>query len=765
MALLSRRVPATVLRRSHHHHSLIRCSSSSSSSPPLPPDESKITALPFLLSTADAVSAARTCATSAAHWDERGTLDGFSAYAILSKLGITPYFGIGKKYEDEIVSLEQSAAVYLPTWIVDASLLFAASGDAGKARTSLLLEHARFPGSTWSPISSLPLWPTNNLFSAESASILSPLQPQPESSVYADANVPEYEPWQPDSHLTIGRTQDYLDSDNAVEIDGPITALPFELTPLALPAFLKSIASSSSSSDTFELSTRQPPTVSEMVILFRNAQHELRSVSEAEKIEGIELGGRMSKRDGLGGMLDQIQVMVGRLFGLRSTSNGQSPAEARTQREREKREEEELEKRKQRTVRLDPNSLEVDMLAAYPVMLPMHILKFSYQPKVSLKSTTSSRPTRKSITVAVAGWDPTATHILRTLPSTCSWSPWGRPTDSIMGYDTSLPDHLKPEPPSALRFSPLNVARFEMIPAAPVELPAGAAAFDEALSEAKESLFGGVGADSASEAARLHAEMLLSLSPASTPPPSEESQTKTRDTLVHHLLRYAFKTLVVQMLQFSLGRRANEWVNAADRDWVEGKQGEIGWARYREFQDQMLEKADESLRTPGLASLSSSSPSTPSPAEADNDKDEYEDDDPALPDPRLLASVHIQPFDSAANANRKYLAALAQRTRADAMHALAESGDAVVFMPVRAEGEKEEEREEGGVAAGPSVEDVMSGAVSMKLAEGADARKATARQVDTLAKLVDESKPEWLRVLHESERVAQSTSETETEKK
>ncbi|KAE8221153.1 hypothetical protein CF326_g8615 [Tilletia indica] len=735
----------------------------------LSPPSSKLTALPFLLSSADALNAARTCATTSAHWDERGTLEGFAPYTILSRLGITPFFSIGKRFEDELVTCEQSAAVYLPTWIIDASLSFTANATDQQAqhpsaRTVLLLEHARFPGSTWSPISSLPLWPTNNLFNAQSSSSIFDFPNSSSSQAsaeFADSNVPEYEEWDPESHLSIGRAQNYLDDEThqIVDIEGPITALPFELTPLALPAFLKSFITSSSSQDHFTLSTRQPPTTSEMVILIRNFQHELRSVSEAEKIDGIELNTSAQN-----GPLNIIKKSLATLFGLKSASSsstdGMSPSEAKAQRLREKKKEEDVEKRKEREVKLDPGSLEVDMLAAYPVMLPMHILKFSYQPKVSLTSSTSSTPPRKSITVAVAAWDPTATHILRTLPPTCTWSSWGTPTDSVMGYDSNLPSDRKPEPPSSLRFSPLNVGRMEMIPAAPVRVPEGAEALEESLGEASEAFFGVNGSGgSAREGVRLHAESLLALSsPSSTP---EEDRTAQRDQLALHLLRHAYKTLVVQLLQSSLVRRASAWLNRADGDAgeEEGK-GEIGWRSYREFQDGMLEEGEkEDQRTPGLV-LTSTSTASPQPsiveketAEEDEDEDMDEDEDPALPNPSLLQPIHVQPFNKAALPNRKYLAALAQRTRADVMHALAESGDAVVFLPVKPE---EGEGEEGSRT---SVEDVLSGAGQMKLADGADARKATAKQVDYFSKIADESKPEWLRTLHESAGVASTKKE------
>ncbi|KAK0528699.1 hypothetical protein OC834_003958 [Tilletia horrida] len=300
-------------RSSSSHARLRRCCAvrlaSTSTSTSSSTSGSSTDELTAKLSSADALAAARSMATLSAHWDERGVLDGFAAYQLISRFGLTGFLGAG--YE-ALVAHEQSAAVYVPTWIVDAALSFDAvaagreqdreGAEHESARTTLLLEHARFPGSTWAPVSSLPIWPAFDLAGGEQDSSAAPGQDALSTLVssasasasslpFAGSSAAEYQQWNPEAHLSTGT----LDADKAVEIDGPISALPFELSPLALPSFLRSqAAQKDGEEELLTLSTRQPSTAAEVVLLLRKDRQELASVTEAESIDGIEFSANVS---------------------------------------------------------------------------------------------------------------------------------------------------------------------------------------------------------------------------------------------------------------------------------------------------------------------------------------------------------------------------------------------------------------------------------------------------------------------------------------
>ncbi|KAK0531355.1 hypothetical protein OC842_003648 [Tilletia horrida] len=756
-------------------------------------------------------------ATLSAHWDERGVLDGFAAYQLISRFGLTGFLGAG--YE-ALVTHEQSAAVYVPTWIVDAALSFDAvaagreqdreGAEHESARTTLLLEHARFPGSTWAPVSSLPIWPAFDLAGGEQdgsaapgqdalSTLVSSASASASSLPFAGSSAAEYQQWNPEAHLSTGT----LDADKAVEIDGPISALPFELSPLALPSFLRSqAAQKDGEEELLTLSTRQPSTAAEVVLLLRKDRQELASVTEAESIDGIEFSANVSAS-----WFSKLSSFLGYLLNPNSSQQptSQSRAELRAQKQREKQEKEDLELEKERRVSLRPDSLRVDMLAAYPVMLPMHIIKFSYQPP-PVRASSSTNPPRKFITVALAGWDATATQALRTLPSYCSWSRWGTPLDVVLGYGAANSSASKdgappPEPLNAIRFSPLNVARFDMIPSPPVRVPQDSEDLDTALGDQYEAFFGptptppgkddeGTGALAAAEA---HAEMLLSLHDGQGKKQAESdpllslfsNKGKEQDVdeadavreeaerdlkkheLAHHLLRHAYKTLTVQLFQNSLARRARGLLNAAEAD-TEDEAGEVGWSGFKKWQARVLPSSSstsiagdkEVPRVPGLH-LEPDSLSQQQQQQQQQNVPEGDDDgqqlDPAFPDPSLLSSTHVQPFPHAARVNRRYLAAYADRTRAELMCALAQSGDAVVFTPAGAavgSGVPGDEEAEGGEAGSKQAPVDPAAALTgpLKMVEGVEAHRATTKQLEVLDKALQERTPEWLRAIHDAER-------------
>ncbi|KAL9931268.1 hypothetical protein V8E36_009875 [Tilletia maclaganii] len=766
----SRRSSSTALRI----RTLATASTASSSST----TSSKISALPFRLSSADAIDAARTCATIAAHYDERGTLPGFGPYIVLTRFGLNNFFNLGRGFEDEVVTLEQSAAIYLPTWIVDAALSFnttsssSSSSTKQQARASLILENARFPGSSWAPVSSLPIWPDNplrnGLHPAPGASVV--VAPPPKlrfpglhpgtAAPFNDVSLSEYEEWDPSSHLEHGRRAAANDGQANVTIDGPITALPFDLSPLALPSYLKSLnpASSSPSEDAADLtlSSRQVSTDAELVVLVRSLRPEILSVSEIEKMKGIDVDTTVTCN-----IRSAFRAFFGSSDGAGESARQQQQRAkaAASSRRQEKQRQKELEARRERKITLQPQSIEFDMLAAYPVMLPMHIIKFSYQPggTSSSDSSSSQPPPRKTITVAVAGWDSTASHILRTLPPQCTWSRWGCPPDIVWAYDKSAAHNT--EPPHARRFSPLNVSTFELLPAAPVEIPEGLDALEEALGKEAYHFFGegssprGVAGQKGAtlKTVRAHADALLDLGSAQSQQEEEEAargrddqqrekDVGKRDELVGHMLRHAYKGLMVQFFQNNLVRRASSWLNAAEADT--GKAGgELGWASYRAFQQQLFEQVKAGKGSKRDLDKQQVRGVQLSPPSASTSSAKGEDTDPALSsDPTILDNTHVQPLTQAAIPNRRYLAALSDRTRTETLQALAESGDAVFLFP-NGRAPTPEEEKQGRSSPGstgqeqaptPSFGDALKGvpADDLRLADRREGVKVAAHRLE-----------------------------------
>ncbi|KAK0568349.1 hypothetical protein OC861_002061 [Tilletia horrida] len=700
-----------------------------------------ISALPFRLSSEEAIDAARTCAATAAHWDERGTLENFGWFMILQRLGLqNSWINPLRSFEDDLVTLEQSAAVYIPTWIIDGSISFTASSASDTSQTAkgtLVFTNTRFPGSTWAPVSSLPLWPSEDNVPV--------FNPNGDTPFTPSTDQPLWEAWAPAQHTSAGARTDSQQAYKPVGIDGPITALPFQLSPLALPDFLKkqAAAAASSAADHTTLSTRQPPTSVEMAVIITPSGHELRTIAEIDQIDGIKLQRRKF------GAADEgwFSFVTGFIRSLMNQGRpGSAPSEenkAQNLYKKQKKEAAKVEERRERRIRIQPESLEVDMLAAYPVMLPMHIIKFSYQPNPQPPA--PSAPPRKTLTVAVAGWDSTAQSVVRTLPDVCTWSRWGAALDGRIGFKSDSAKEV-PEPVNALLYSPLQVKSLEFIPSPPVSVPDSVEGLEEGLENqvAKDlmeswgpanRMFKDPGSQLGAglvDGAKAYADQIYALTEASSPAPessgsrTEEEQAQVvdekRQTVFEQVLRQTYQGFVTQMFQNSLVRKASRWLNAAEADSASGN--EAGWNAYGAHQA-------------GFLSSQRASSAESSPASTD----------PASPDPQLLRGPQVQSINQAM-INRAYLDGVSTRGKAEAMLEVAKNG---LWVGVLA---KEGGPEQGSGASSSSSGPVAPppGAVNLKMAQGAEAVQYTEQQLKQVQQFVEGVKPEWLRSLHEAQQ-------------
>lgn len=76
-------------------------------------------------------------------------------HQLLSLIG----FRSMSKGDGQIVKLEKMTALYLPTWIVDASFEIKCRGNDGRAEANFITTSSRFPGHSWKPMDSMPMFP------------------------------------------------------------------------------------------------------------------------------------------------------------------------------------------------------------------------------------------------------------------------------------------------------------------------------------------------------------------------------------------------------------------------------------------------------------------------------------------------------------------------------------------------------------------------------------------------------------------------------
>lgn len=252
---------------------------------------SRVSALPFRLGTEDAVYRARLAALEQLLPTIKGRFGGL-AFAVSQAMGLS----FLTDSEENVMRFVSSRAIYYPTWVVDGMFRAKVRGDQGEAMLHLISTASAFPGNSWRPMDTVPLRaPPPRLHNTP------PAQPR----VITEPDEPmEYAPFSRDRHLNPD-----------LAIDGGITVLPFNLSPLGLPE------------------------------LFSGA--DLRTLILDLLADGPAL--HINRRFQI---LPGVEIQVADV----NESSGDSQA----------------------IVRLDRDSLELDVFACYPVMLPLHLVHFAY---------------------------------------------------------------------------------------------------------------------------------------------------------------------------------------------------------------------------------------------------------------------------------------------------------------------------------------------------------------------------------------------------
>ncbi|WFD03130.1 hypothetical protein MOBT1_001819 [Malassezia obtusa] len=286
---------------------------------------SRVSALDFQLGTKDAVHRARLGALEQLLPTIKGRW-GAVAFAVSQALG----FGWLTESEADVMRFESAQAMYYPTWVralltqvVDGVWKVRCRGDTGHAMATctysaahaVVSTNSAFPGNAWKPMDTLPL---------HAPPALTPELEQAPVPVVKDAEAPmPYAPFDRARHLH-----------PAVDIDGSISVLPFNISPRALPDMLR--------------------------------HADLRTLMVDMLAEGPPLHIRRRFK-----VLPGVEIQVANV-------NEQPDADA------------------QAIVRLERDSLEVDVLASYPVLLPIHLVRFRYD---------AHGETDRLATVAVGAWD------------------------------------------------------------------------------------------------------------------------------------------------------------------------------------------------------------------------------------------------------------------------------------------------------------------------------------------------------------------------
>lgn len=210
--------------------------------------------------------------------------------------------------DGEIVKLKRMTALYLPTWIVDASFEIKCRGNEGRAEANFITTSSRFPGHSWKPMDSIPMAPPPPYDMVPTED----LQKHPE---YA-ANAPRAA-W---DNLAMVDYESYeahkkKKGESKVKIKGGIPdPLPFTISPLCLPDMIRRQLESKDVTIT--------PDLAAGIKLPGGDLHEL------------GLTNALVDKDG-----DQITAPP---------------------------------------LSFEPKTLKLDMMAAYPILMPLHMAEFSY---------------------------------------------------------------------------------------------------------------------------------------------------------------------------------------------------------------------------------------------------------------------------------------------------------------------------------------------------------------------------------------------------
>ncbi|SPC63764.1 uncharacterized protein UHOD_03793 [Ustilago sp. UG-2017b] len=245
--------------------------------------QAKVEVLPFRIPTKAAQDYLTTLATTEVMPRLMSKWDIFK-HQVLSLIGLRSVSNDDRK----IVQLEHMTALYLPTWIVDASFEIKCRGNDGRAEANFIVTSSRFPAD----------W--DNLAMVDYESYESHLKHEKESKVKIKGGIPD--------------------------------PIPFTISPLFLPDMLR-------------------------------RELELKDLTFAPDFEsGINLPG--GDKHGLGltiALVDQDGEQL------------RSPP-----------------------VRFEPNTLKLDMMAAYPILMPLHMAEFSYVEEEGEKH---------YITMVLGAWD------------------------------------------------------------------------------------------------------------------------------------------------------------------------------------------------------------------------------------------------------------------------------------------------------------------------------------------------------------------------
>ena len=139
----------------------------------------------------------------------------------------------GFEADEQIVKLERMTALYLPTWIVDASFEAKCRGNDGKAEANFITVSSRFPGHSWKPMDSLPLFPPP------------PYDMKPNQTNSGDPSLDpsaNREAWETLAMVDYESYESYLKTkgNSKVQIQGGLPEpLPFTISPLFLPDMIR----------------------------------------------------------------------------------------------------------------------------------------------------------------------------------------------------------------------------------------------------------------------------------------------------------------------------------------------------------------------------------------------------------------------------------------------------------------------------------------------------------------------------------------------
>ncbi|SNX83536.1 uncharacterized protein MEPE_02243 [Melanopsichium pennsylvanicum] len=190
--------------------------------------QAKVEVIPFRISTKAAKNYLTTLATTE-------ILPRVMSQWQLLKHQLLSFIGFGSEFNDneEIVKLQRMTALYLPIWMVDASFEIKCRGNDGRAEANFILTSSRFPGHTWKPMDSMPMFPpppfdmkaTQDLQKDPSLGSHTPKE------AWDNLGMVDYESYE--SHLK-------QKADSNLHIKGGIPdPVPFSISPLFLPDMLR----------------------------------------------------------------------------------------------------------------------------------------------------------------------------------------------------------------------------------------------------------------------------------------------------------------------------------------------------------------------------------------------------------------------------------------------------------------------------------------------------------------------------------------------